>query len=77
MQSLKLINTLTNFELLSHNIIHLNGTHIDQIYIQKGFFSETVTVSASVVNTYFSDHGALRVECYETDIADSHCTVNV
>ena len=33
------INTLNNFQLLSHNITHLNGTHIYQIYIQKGFFS--------------------------------------
>ena len=35
----QLINTLTNSQLLSHNITHLDGTHIDQIYIQKGFFS--------------------------------------
>ena len=44
---------------------------------EKAFFSETVTASASIVNTYFSDHDAVRVECYDTDIADFHCAVNV
>ena len=44
-------------------LTHLNGAHIDQIFIQERFFPETVTVSASVVNTYFSEHDAVRVEC--------------
>ena len=68
----QLINTLTNFQLLSHNITHSNGTHIDQINIQKYFFPETETVGASVVNTYFSDHDEVMTECYDTDIADFH-----
>ena len=74
----QLINALTNLQLLSHNITPLNGTHIDQIYIQNVFFfPETVTVRASVVNTYFSDHDAVRVDCYGIDIVDFHCEVNV
>ena len=67
----QLINTLTNFQLLSH-ITHSYGIHIDQINIQKYFFPETGTVGASVVNTYFSDHDEVMTECYETDIADFH-----
>ena len=47
------INTLTNFQLLPDDITHLNGTHIDQICIQKVFFPETVTVSASVKKPIF------------------------
>ena len=53
----QLINTLTNFQLLSY-MTHLNGTHIDQIYI----FLKILAVSASVVNTYFSDNDVVRVE---------------
>ena len=34
----QLINTLTNFQLSSNNITHLNSIHIDQIYVRKGFF---------------------------------------
>ena len=42
---------------------HLNGTHIDEIYIEKKFFFvEILAVSALVVNTYFSDNDAVRVE---------------
>ena len=42
----QVINILTNYQLLPCNITHLKGTHIDQIYNQKGFFPETVDVSS-------------------------------
>ena len=47
------------------------------VVIFISFSPETVTVIASVENTYFSRHDAISVQCYDTDIVDFHRAVNV
>ena len=61
----ELSNTLINFHLLPHDISLVGGTYIGQIYIRDTVSTETVTISASVVNTLFSDHDAVKGEFYD------------
>ena len=66
---LKLIKSFQILLLTSiycpHDISLVGGTYIGQIYIQDTVSPETVTISASVVNTLFSDHDAVKGEFYE------------
>ena len=56
-----LCNILSNFRLVSNTSSHLNGTHIDHVYVRKTFSEYDLTVS--IVNVYFSDHDALEIYC--------------
>ena len=56
-----LSNILSNFRLLPNKSSHLNGTHIDQVYVRKTMFQKS-TLNVSIVNIYFSDHDALKVQ---------------
>ena len=57
-----LCNILSNFRLVSNTSSHLNGTHIDHVYVRKTFSEYDLTVS--MVNVYFSDHDALKIYCH-------------
>ena len=52
-----LCNILSNFRLVSNTSSHLNGTHMDHVYVRKGFSEYDLT--ASIVNVCFPDHDAL------------------
>ena len=51
-----LCNILSNFRLVFNTSSHLNGTHIDRVYVIKTFSEYDLTVS--IINVYFSDHDA-------------------
>ena len=53
-------SVLSNFQLLSHNCTHFNGSHIDQVFVAKSFL-ETNIVNNVVMSTYFADHDAVCV----------------
>ena len=46
-----LCNILSNFRPVSNTYSHLNGTHIDHIYVRKTFSEYDLTVS--IANVYF------------------------
>ena len=58
----RLRNILSNFVLLSNKSSHLNGSHIDQVYVRKHILQQS-NLNCSIVNVYFSDHDALKVQC--------------
>ena len=44
-----------DFDISSQNYTHLNGSHIDQVFVAI-LFLQTNIVSNVVISTYFSDH---------------------
>ena len=53
-------SVLSNFQLLSHDCTHLNGSHIDQVFAAKSVL-QTNIVNNVVISTYFVDHDAVCV----------------
>ena len=58
-----LCKTLSNLRFVSNTPLHLNGTHIDQVYVRITFSEYDLT--ASIVNVFFSAHDALKMFCHQ------------
>ena len=58
-----LCKILSNLRFVSNTPLHLNGTHIDHVYVRKTFSEYDLT--ASIVNVFFSAHDALKMFCHQ------------
>ena len=53
-------SVLSDFQFLSQNYTHLNGSHIDNVFVAKSFL-QTNIVHNTVISTHFSDHDTVCV----------------
>ena len=63
----RLPQILSEYVELTEFTTHIAGTSLDHVYVKKSFL-EDYKVEIVVLNTYFSDHDAVRVKVSNKDI---------
>ena len=65
--NMQLKNILSDYTQVVKEPTHLSGSLLDQIYVRNTVLQE-FSVSASVIDLYFSDHDAVRLKMTSSNV---------